>query len=161
MWCELGFRAVVVWVVAHLMGAGRPGFRLAGGWDQAGFPGVSPGVLNRGVVDDAFPIRFWVQRAEARLEQAAHRGCVGWLDPGGEQRDVRELRHCRHGGDDRSTVAAPPQSGIHDVADAAGRDGDGTDDAAPALIQRARNRYRWDTRPTTKRLKLPASCRAL
>jgi hypothetical protein len=22
-----------------------------------------------------------------------------------------------------------------------------------ALIQRARNRYRWDTRPTTKRLK--------
>ncbi len=23
------------------------------------------------------------------------------------------------------------------------------------LIQRGRNRYRWDTRPTTKRLKLP------
>ena len=29
------------------------------------------------------------------------------------------------------------------------------------LIQRARNRYRWDTRPTTKRLKLHTYCRAL
>jgi Transposase DDE domain len=29
------------------------------------------------------------------------------------------------------------------------------------LIQRARNHYRWDTRPTTKRLKLHTYCRAL